>query len=77
MGSEMKLLDGFKSLSESGGRYTLLELNDLSFSGSDLSGEPGLSDMLADPVILSLMIRDGIRADEIDRLFNEKKEMAA
>ena len=74
----MKLLNGFKMRSENCGRdFVLRELNELSFSGSDLSGEPGLSEMLADPVVLSLMLRDGVRADEIDSLFKTKQDIAA
>ena len=74
----MNLLNGFRMRSESSGRgFALRELNDLAFSGSDLSGEPGLSEMLADPVVLSLMLRDGVRADEVDNLFKMKQKIAA
>ncbi len=74
----MNLLNGFKMRSENSGReFALRELNDLAFSGSDLSGEPGLSEMLADPVVLSLMLRDGVRADEVDNLFKMKQKIAA
>ena len=78
MESDMNLLNGFKMRSENKGQaFALRELNDLSFSGSDLSGEPGLAEMLADPVILSLMLRDGVRPDDVDRLFKMKQKIAA
>ena len=78
MESDMNLLKGFKMRSENNGRdFALRELHDLSFSGSDLSGEPGLAEMLADPIVLSLMLRDGVHADEVDLLFKMKQKIAA
>ncbi len=74
----MNLLTGFKMRSESIARgYSLPELNDLSFAGSDLSGEPGLAEMLADPVVMSLMHRDGVHTDEVSNLFRMKRKIAA
>ena len=77
----MNLFNGFrirpkKSLSDTQD-YALRELNELSFAGSDLSGEPELEDMLVDPVVLSLMLRDRIHADEIARLMRHQKKRAA
>lgn len=41
----MNLLNGFKARSENDKRrYVLRELENLAFSGSDLSGEPGLTE---------------------------------
>ena len=74
----MSLLTGFKMRSESNERgYFLQELNNLSFAGSDLSGEPGLAEMLVDPVVLSVMHRDGVGADEGCNLFRMKRKIAA
>lgn len=74
----MNLLSGFKSRSADNERvYVLQELNQLSFAGTSLSGEPRLSDMLDDPVVLSLMRRDGVRADDVAGLVRMKEDIAA
>ena len=74
----MNLLSGFKTRSADNERvYSLQELNNLSFAGSSLSGEPRLTEMLGDPVVLSLMSRDGVRADEVANLVRQKERIAA
>jgi len=74
----MNLLNGFKVRSENDKRkYVLPELDEMAFTGSDLSGEPGLTEMLVDPVVLSMMLRDGVGADEIAELFKSRDKIAA
>lgn len=74
----MNLLNGFKVRSENDKRrYVLQELDNLAFSGSDLSGEPGLTEMLVDPVVLTMMLRDGVGTDEIAELFKSRDRIAA
>jgi len=44
------------------------EIGQFEFRGSDLSGEMTLEDMLADPVVRSLMKRDEVTPAEIVRV---------
>ena len=74
----MSVMNGFTVRSEEEGRgFTLPELNNLSFSGRNLSGEPVLRDMLIDPVVRAMMRRDGVRAEEVKGLMGPRFEPTA
>ena len=74
----MNLLRGFKMrLNKTRHSPALPELAELSFSGTDFSGEPALEEMLSDPVIKSLMKRDNVSSGDIVCLIARTERAAA